>query len=696
MSHDILITNNYNNINLQSLNINCKFRKDDIERARELEKEYKETLEELKSFPSETLATAVNKELTQLTENKYYNFTQENNFIQYVLMMKEWLKDCKPKLSFGCLQNMIQSLKFELNSRYLLSNLLLNPLELIQIRHSPISFSIAYKICDTLNIPMNDNVFVDKWAISTVQDNNGSFYKKKEYSYGWFELLQQFCQEKHIQSKYIPLKKILNKVLVPHWKDKIYFADKKYLSYEQELGDQIINQYYDESIHIDDNNFNQFISNYESEQGNNFKFETEQIDAIYNAIKEKCSIITGPPGTGKTTITKAVISYLKQINSSEYVISLLAPTGKAAKTLIDSVNKDSELVDVNICGTLHKQLFHTFKFVWKKKKGMDVVEKFKKLPDHIDCMIIDEFSMTDIFLFEKLLMWSRDFQCKLIFVGDNNQLPPVGKGRPFTQLIKSKLFTTTKLTKIKRQDQGALKECIINIQTQDLCMDQFNGIDTQIINHDFKKTRETTKLFKKIIEENGKDNLIIITPEHKGFAGTKELNRLLQTTVCNTIEPDVHGSFKHLDNVMRTRNSYAEDNMRVNGDSGRIEFEKPTLQNNFRPPKQATIYYDSGGKPETVKNSKLFEEFTLNYCNTVHKYQGSQKQIVVVCISPEHSSLRYGNALKLVYTAISRAQKKLIIVGNSSLFFKSQYVREHKFVTSFMEQFTEIETPEWL
>ena len=364
MSHDILITNNYNNINLQSLNINCKFRKDDIERARELEKEYKETLEELKSFPSETLATAVNKELTQLNENKYYNFTQENNFIQYVLMMKEWLKDCKPKLTFACLQKMIQSLKFELNSRYLLSNLLLNPLELIQIRHSPISFSIAYKICDTLNIPMDDNVFVDKWAISTVQDNNGSFYKKKEYSYGWFELLQQFCQEKHIQSKYIPLKKILNKVLVPHWKDKIYFADRKYLSYEQELGDQITNEYYDESNPINDDDFKQFISNYESEQGNNFKFETEQIDAIYNAIKEKCSIITGPPGTGKTTITKAVISYLKQIYSKDYSISLLAPTGKAAKTLIDSVNKDSELVDVNICGTLHKQLFHTFKFVW--------------------------------------------------------------------------------------------------------------------------------------------------------------------------------------------------------------------------------------------------------------------------------------------------------------------------------------------
>ena len=88
---------------------------------------------------------------------------------------------------------------------------------------------------------------------------------------------------------------------------------------------------------------------------------------------------------------------------------------------------------------------------------MDVVEKFKKLPDHIDCMIIDEFSMTDIFLFEKLLMWSRDFQCKLIFVGDNNQLPPVGKGRPFTQLIKSKLFTTTHLTKNKASRSGRIE-----------------------------------------------------------------------------------------------------------------------------------------------------------------------------------------------------------------------------------------------
>ena len=86
MSHNILITNNYNNINLQSLNINCKFRKDDIERARELEKEYKETLEELKSFPSETLAIAVNKELTQLTENKYYNFTQETHTQTWLLL----------------------------------------------------------------------------------------------------------------------------------------------------------------------------------------------------------------------------------------------------------------------------------------------------------------------------------------------------------------------------------------------------------------------------------------------------------------------------------------------------------------------------------------------------------------------------------------------------------------------------------
>ncbi len=701
MSNNTLITNNNtnintNNINLQELNINCKFKKDDIERARELEKDYKEILEELKSYPSERLSIDVNKELTAISNKTYYNFTHENTFIQYILIMKEWLSDCKPKLTFGCLQNMLNSLKFELNPRYLLSNLLFKPLDIIQIRHSPINFSIAYKICDTLNIPMNDTTFIDKWAISTVQDNNGSFYKKKEYKNGWFELLQQFCDEKKIQDKYKSLKKILNKILVPHWKDNEYFVDTKYLSYEQELGDKIINDYYDESIQIDDNSFNEFIYNYELKQGNNFKFETEQFNAIYNAIKEKCSIITGPPGTGKTTITKAIISYLKELYTQDYVISLLAPTGKAAKTLMDAVNKDYELVDKTICGTLHKQLFHTFKFIWKKKMGMDVVEKFKNLPDHIDCIIIDEFSMTDIFLFEKLLLWSRDFKCKLIFVGDNNQLPPVGKGRPFSQLIKSKLLTTTYLTKIKRQDQGTLKDCIINIQTKDLSIDDFNGLDTQIINHDFKKTKETTQIFRKIVEENGKDNLIIITPEHKGFAGTKELNRLLQTTVYNILEPDVHGSFKDKDYIMRTKNCYSENNIRVNGDSGIIEFDKPSFKTNFKPSKKATIYYDSGGEPESIDNSKLFEEFTLNYCNTVHKYQGSQKNIVVVCVSPEHFSLKFGNALKLVYTAISRAQKKLIIVGDSKIFFKSQYVTEHKFITSFMEQFTEIETPDWL
>lgn len=694
MSETILLASN-NNINLQSLNINCKFKSDDIEQAEKIEMEYKEALKELMSLPYlESFVQEVGKELKQLNEKKYYEFTPANTFVQYILMLKEWLKDCKPKLTFGCLQKMIHLLKYNYNSNYLLSNILINPLILIQIQNSPISFSIAYKICVALNLPMDDDTFIDKWTISSVQDNNGSFYKKKEYNYGWFELLKRFCEETGLESKYILLKKKLDKILVPHWKDKTYFTDKKYLLYEQTLGDQIIERYYDKSNELDDDCFDEFISRYEDAQQNNFKFETEQIDAIRNAITEECSIITGPPGTGKTTITKAIITYLKEENP-KYVISLLAPTGKAVKTLQDSVNKPEILVDENICGTLHKNLFHTFKFIWKKKQDIPVPEKYENLPDHIDYMIIDEFSMTDIFLFEQLLSCAIKFNSKIIFIGDSNQLPPVGKGRPFTQLIKSKLFTTTHLTKIKRQDHGALKDCIVNIQLNDLTMDNFNGIDTIFINHDFKNTKETTKIFKQIIEEHGKDNLITITPEHKGYAGTKDLNRLLQTAVYNILEPDIHASFKDNDRIMRTKNSYAEENMRVNGDSGTIKFEEPSLKNNFKRLK-ATIYYDSGGVPEIIHTRKLFEEFSLNYCNTVHKYQGSQKEIVIVCISPQHSSLKYGNALKLVYTAISRAQKKLIIIGDSRTFFQSQYVIEPKFITSFMEEFKYIETPEWL
>ena len=582
---------------------------------------------------------------------------------------------------------MMTLMKFEINSRYFISNILFNPLDLIQIRHSPISFSIAYKICSTLKIPLNDEVFVDKWCIYAVQDNNGSFYKIKTYKdskCGWYDLLEKFCQDHHLLAKYDTFKQILDKNLKPHHQNKNYYADKKYLSYEKELGDKMINLYYDITYPLNESQFNNFITNYENKQENHFKFEIEQIKAIKKAIENKCSIITGPPGTGKTTITKAIIEYYN-IFKPKTIISLLAPTGKAAKTLITACNKDNS-IDPDICGTLHKNLFHTYKFVWKRKCNMSVPEKFKKYPTNIDIMIVDEFSMTDIFLYEKLLMWCKVFECQLILVGDDNQLPPVNKGRPFSQLIKSELFDITRLKKIKRQDNGLLKDCIVNIMKKKLSMNEFNNIDTRIIPHNFKETRETTKIFNNLITEYGKDNIITITPEHKGFAGTTELNKHLQITVYNTINEYIHAEFKHLDYVMRTQNSYEGDIMRINGDSGQINFDSDK-------PKQVTIFYDDPTiPPETISNMKLFENFTLNYCNTVHKYQGSQKKVVIVCISPEHSSLKYGNALKLVYTAISRAQKHLIIVGDPTVFFQSQHIVEKKFISSFMEKFNDFKT----
>lgn len=686
MSDDIMITNNSTKIDLRSLNINHKFKQKDIDRAHELKTDYIKHLNELKSFPSESIAISVKKELSELSKDTFYNFTEANNFVDTILTLKEWLKDCTPKLSFTCLENMMTLMKFETNSRYFISNILFNPLDLIQIRHSPISFSIAYKICSTLNIPLNDEAFVDKWCIYAVQDNNGSFYKIKTYmdsKCGWYNLLETFCQEHNILTKYDKFKQILDKNLKPHHQNKNHYADKKYLSYEQELGDQMLDLYYDVTYPLNESQFNNFIITYENKQENNFKFEIEQIKAIKNAIENSCSIITGPPGTGKTTITKAIIEYYN-IYQPNTVISLLAPTGKAAKTLIHACNKDGDSIDTNICGTLHKNLFHTYKFVWKRKQNMEVPEKFKKYPKNIDIIIVDEFSMTDIFLYEKLLMWCKDFECKLILVGDENQLPPINKGRPFSQLIKSKLFDITRLNKIKRQDHGLLKDCIVNIMKKTLSMNEFNEIDTIMIPHNFKETNKTAKIFNHLITKYGKDNIITITPEHKGMCGTKSLNNLLQTQVYNTINPYTHAEFKQNDYVMRTKNSYEEDIMRINGDSGQIRFEKP---------KQATIYYDDPSiPPETISNMKLFENFTLNYCNTVHKYQGSQKKVVILCISPEHSSLKYGNALKLVYTAISRAQKHLIILGDSAVFFKSQHIVEKKFITSFMEQFNEFET----
>jgi exodeoxyribonuclease V alpha subunit len=679
-------------------------------------------------------------ELKEIQSGSYYNLTHKNTFEDTIYHLIEWFSSNYSKVTLSTFSNILKALKFNKSGDYVISNLFVNPFGFITLDHSYVKFQQAYRICEGLGIVVDNNTLIKKWCIHTVQENSGSFYKnKKGHSQSWYHLLEQFCHNND-RSDYHDLLILLNKQLRRLEKSQSpnplenNYTFKDYINFERETSDSIMNSFYEESFskEVDIETFESFIKEFESQE--HIILEDLQITSIKRAIENDLSIVTGPPGTGKSTIVKAIaLWYAKYSNADEFHISIMAPTGKAFKGLYNKC-KDY-LSNHKICGTLHKCLLHAFPTMDKEnnKQLESILDKRSETvessyPRNVDMIIIDESSMVDIFLFSKLMKRLQMFTCcKLLLLGDVNQLPPVGKGRPFEDLINCEIFYTTYLTAIKRQETGKLKDSIININKHELSEDDFDGSNTVFIDHEFIEEEVTLQLCQDIIrtckaEGIGESEICFISPEHERKGGTKELNDILQY-IFNNDNHFEHNNFKHLDRVMRIENKYPPDSIdddaptsaykdsviRVNGDTGRVLFirdntatskdskysgkkTKNTRSGYFRS-NDATCYveYDEDKYREKLTYKELYQEFTVNYCNTVHKWQGSQEKAVVFIVSPAHSSLRYQNALRLAYTAMSRATRKLIVVGDRKTFFKIQHVRQFKFVSGFMKCFTDHE-----
>jgi|UniRef100_A0A6C0CIR6 exodeoxyribonuclease V alpha subunit len=673
---------------------------------------YKETINKqlkIQSKYGSNISIINNKQhfIDELDTDNYYTYQENTVFtlkktIKFIINL---FQDNLDKFSMKTFEKMRDKINSEKHSKYFIKTILTEPFSLIDIQSSPINFNQAYEIHKKLNIPISDNELVIKWAIFALQDNNGSFYKIKShpnsnniyktysdrpFKQGWYFKLRKFCEDKNLLGKYNKYLNILNSLLIEHSSYKGLYGIKEFVELEKNIGETVMNMYYDNDNDIDEDKFTIFITSFENKK--KYKLTNEQIQAIKFAIIGDLSIITGPPGTGKTTIVEAIIEWYQNENPY-YNISLQAPTGKAIKGLLE---KCENIKNKDICGTLHKCLLNTFP---KIKQEINTGETQDKLPHTIHKIIVDEASMIDIFMFKKLLNFCDYFQCSLLLCGDINQLPPVGKGQPFASIINSDLFNTQLLTEIKRQDNGKLKDCIININNKTLSDKDFDGITTTFIEHDFKDREKSINLFKRIVHDNGKENIGIITPENGKEPGTFEMNKFLQNEVYNPNNSFYHGYFKEDDFIMRTENKYEEDVIRVNGDTGIINFVNkmiPDKNGKLKKRAVAQILYDTNeyndDNFEYIDLGDIKDNFTLNYCNTVHKYQGSQKPVIVFICSPLHNSLSWGtNRLKLVYTAISRAQKKLIVIGDKNLFFDVQKCNEEPFITSFMQQFNTYE-----
>lgn len=401
------------------------------------------------------------------------------------------------------------------------------------------------------------------------------------------------------------------------------------------------------------------------EKQTNMQLDEHQVEAVKEAVRNGLFIITGGPGTGKTTTINTIIRYFEM---SGLDIFLAAPTGRAAKRMSETTGFEAR--------TIHRML--------ELNGGMDGhsagFERNDKNPLETDVIIIDEMSMVDISLMYSLLK-AVPAGTRLILVGDVNQLPSVGPGSVLKDIIDSNCFHTVKLTKIFRQ--ASTSDIIVNAHKIN------NGeavtIDNQSRDFFFLKRYDADKIINVTLQlikqklpkyvDASEYDIQVLTPMRKGLLGVERLNKVLQMYVNppdkTKREKEYRGViFREGDKVMQIKNNYqTEWEIRTkfglcvdkgtgifNGDTGIIE-----QINDFA--ETMTISFDEGKMVEYP--FKQLEELELAYAVTIHKSQGSEYPAVVI---PLLSGPRMLLNRNLLYTAVTRAKKCVTIVGNDEIF----------------------------
>ncbi len=406
---------------------------------------------------------------------------------------------------------------------------------------------------------------------------------------------------------------------------------------------------------VDQNDISGFISRVEL--SSNIKYASLQREAIASALGGGVMILTGGPGTGKTTVIKGLISIFESIGLD---VALSAPTGRAAKRVSESSGCEAK--------TVHRLLEmehsdeHEPKFLRNQSCYLDE-----------DVVIVDESSMLDILLLDALLKALKP-GARVIFIGDRDQLPSVGAGNVLADLIDSKAFRTICLTEIFRQAEES--KIITNAHL--INEGKMPIIDNKSKDFFFLQRRTDADIASTVAELISKrlpnaygeelcSGIQVITPSRKGLAGTENLNLLLQSTLNprskGKAERQAHGIIlREGDRIMQIKNNY--DTMWekdgyvgygvFNGDIGSIL----SITNS-----EDTMTLDFDGRVSDYEFSAL-DELEHAYAITVHKSQGSEYPLVII---PLYSCAPMLLTRNLLYTAVTRASKMVILVGKAEV-----------------------------
>jgi len=375
-------------------------------------------------------------------------------------------------------------------------------------------------------------------------------------------------------------------------------------------------------------------------------YDEKQKEAILTCLNSGVSIITGGPGTGKTTIVNAIIQvYKEMLNNSE--IHICAPTGRASKRL-------TEITGIKAC-TIHSLL------KWDLHSNVFSINENNPLTGQL--LIVDEFSMVDNYLLHQLLRASQNIG-QIIFIGDEDQLPSVGPGNVLRDLIDSGLINTIRLTKIYRQSESSnIVKLAHHIKNNESMNDDFQNDVTFYSTNDYNIQKVVLE-YVKIAKNNGYNNedIQVLAPMYQGINGIDNINDILQE-YFNPNDVSLNELrvgkiiYRENDKILQLKNQN-EDNV-FNGDIGTlVEIDKGSNISNSK----IYVGYDDNIVEYT---SKDFVNITHAYCISIHKSQGSEYPLIILPITFAYQRMLAKN---LLYTAITRAKQKLVIVGNYDAF----------------------------
>ena len=547
-----------------------------------------------------------------------------------------------------------------------------NPYQLIDLIDG-IAFLRADEIAKKLGFKNDDPkrlIALIHYVIKTLIYSTGNSYVEKDELFdkvnSFANVYEDVINQENFE-KYLQALKDSKKIII---EDNINVFDYNVYFDEISLSKNIARILKNDQTDYDKNKINKVIE--EVMQTNNIVYSTKQVEAIEKALLEPITIVTGGPGTGKSTVIKGIIeAFASLYNKKDLVkneIFLLAPTGRASKRLKEVTNHHN-------ASTIHKFLGYQGNGYFAALNDGEIKAKL---------VIIDEFSMVDVNLASIL------FKCispstKIVIVGDVDQLPAVGCGDILRDLIESKEITTTKLDKIHRQasdstiislaheiNEGNLPYSVIEKQHD---RNFISCNDELMIDFIIKVVKQGIDSGMDLIKD-----IQVLVPMYKGFVGIDSINYKLQDIFNPSDNEIVYNGKRYRENDKVIQLVNRQEKQVMNGDIGYIR----SINKTENTVKSIDVQFDFG----SVKYEKDdLDDLNLAYAISIHKSQGSEFGLVVVPFS-----FKYWIMLKrkLIYTAITRAKKYLIMLGNVEALRKGIVQIEEKRKTKLQDRLHEM------